>query len=309
MSKRIFSWVLCGGFVFLFQSCTEIDLIDPIGFETTIEADEILFAVIGDFGKDGEPEKKVADMVKGWKPDFILTTGDNNYPSGEFRTIKQNIGKYYSDYIYNFDAPFVYQCHGKAFQEGVNRFFPCPGNHDANNKNDLTPYLNYFTLPGHENYYKFIWGPVTFYSLDSKTGNFELQKAWLFQELDNSSTPFNIVCFHHPPWTMGGHSNNEGMQWDFYHHGVDVVLTGHDHVYCRIEKKDEPGMYYIVNGLGGKSLYQCNADALPSDKFTTYCFDGNYGAIKAKANNSYLEIKFYSISNPDYPVDFIAINK
>ena len=39
------------------------------------------FAVIGDYGNDSADEARVARMVSGWDPDFIITTGDNNYPS------------------------------------------------------------------------------------------------------------------------------------------------------------------------------------------------------------------------------------
>ena len=293
--------------VLLLYACSKIEIIDPIGFETTREADSIVFAVIGDYGKDGDAEKNVADMVKGWIPDFIITTGDNNYVKGEYKTIKQNIGKYYGDYIYNYDAPTEYRCNGIAFQEGINRFFPSPGNHDANNKNELAPYLNYFTLPGEENFYKFIWGSVTFFSLDTETGDIELQKSWLFEELSKSFTPFNIVYFHDSPWTLGPLGNNEAMQWDFYYHNVDIIFTGHDHIYARIEKKDEPGMYHIVNGLGGKSLYDCNFDSLPTSLFNTFCYADNYGAIKAEANENCLVIKFFSISNMEYPIDSISI--
>ena len=68
-------------------------------------------------------------------------------------------------------------------------------------------------------------------------------------------------------------------------------------------------MYYIVNGLGGCSLYNCIPDALPSALFNVFCYNDNYGAIKAKARNNCLEIKFYSISNLDIPVDYITICK
>ena len=40
------------------------------------------FAVIGDYGIDSEAEARVARMVSGWNPDFVITTGDNNYPVG-----------------------------------------------------------------------------------------------------------------------------------------------------------------------------------------------------------------------------------
>ncbi len=291
------------------QNCGTIDIISPIGFDTAVEADSIAFAVIGDFGLAGKPEKAVADMVKSWNPDFIITTGDNNYYEGKYSKIKKNITQYYGDYVYNYDAPPKYQCNGIAFNEKINRFFPSPGNHDANNKNGLAPYLNYFTLPGKENYYKFIWGPITFYSLDSETGDLEKQKSWLFNELKNSKTPFNIVYFHHAPWTTGGHSNAEKMQWDFYHHNVDIVFSGHDHIYAHIEKYDEKGMYYIISGLGGGRIYECNQDKLPSDMFNVLCYNENYGAVKATATNHKLEIKFYSISDENSLVDSISISR
>jgi len=293
----------------ILQSCNKIDLINPIGFETNIEADSIVFAVIGDYGKAGESEEKVANLVKSWNPDFILTTGDNNYETGEFKTIKENISNYYTDYIYNFDAPKEYQCKGKAFNEGINRFFPSPGNHDANNKDNLLPYLNFFTLPEQEIYYKFVWGPVSFYSLNSTADQVDDQEKWLYEQLNLSATPYNIVFFHHSPYTTGTHGNTEKMQLDYYGHHVDIVLTGHDHIYSRIEKTSEKGMFYLVNGLGGKSIYECNPAQLPAKEFDTYCYNADYGAIKATATNNKLVLEFYSIGKPADPIDRVVIEK
>jgi tartrate-resistant acid phosphatase type 5 len=293
----------------IIQSCSKTDLIDPIGFETYIEADSIVFAVIGDYGIAGESEENVANLVKSWNPDFIITTGDNNCEKGEFKTIKRNISNYYGDYIYNFDAPAEYQCNGKAFEEGMNRFFPSPGNHDANNKDNLLPYLNFFTLPEQETYYKFVWGPVCFYSLNSVADKVDEQKKWLYEQLNLSTAPYNIVYFHHSPYTSGPHGNTEKMQWDYYSNLVDIVLTGHDHIYSRIEKKVEQGMYYIVNGLGGKSIYECNPSQLPEEEFETYCYSADYGAIKATATNNKLVLEFYSIGQPAYPIDRVTIEK
>lgn len=293
----------------ILPSCHKIDLIKPIGFETNIEADSIIFAVIGDYGKAGESEEKVASLVKSWNPDFIVTTGDNNYEAGDYKTIKENISNYYGDYIYNFDAPEEYQCKGKAFKEGINRFFPSPGNHDANNKDNLLPYLNFFTLPEHEIYYKFVWGPVSFYSLNSTADNVDDQKKWLYEQLKLSTTSYNIVFFHHSPYTTGTHGNTEKMQWDYYSHHVDIVLTGHDHIYSRIEKKAEKGMFYLVNGLGGKSIYECNPAQLPVTEFNAYCYNADYGAIKAAATNHKLVLEFYSKGQPADPIDRVVIEK
>jgi hypothetical protein len=43
------------------------------------------------------------------------------------------------------------------------------------------------------------------------------------------------------------------MRWPFKEWGASVVLSGHDHIYERIEVD---GLTYIVNGLGGDSRDQ-----------------------------------------------------
>jgi tartrate-resistant acid phosphatase type 5 len=290
-------------------SCDKAELIDPAGFKTDIKADSVVFAQIGDFGHSGTAEKQVADMVKSWNPDFIITTGDDNYYEGKFSTLIENIGQYYGDYIYNYDAPPEFRCNGKAFEEGINRFFPTPGNHDAANKDGLIPYYNYFTLPGNESYYKFSWGPVAFYSLNTVEGDLSQQKAWLEQQLSDSVSPFHIVFFHHSPYSESAHGCFKETQWDYYTLGIDVVFTGHDHIYERIEKKEEENVHYIVNGLGGMSIYQCNANPLPSGMFSIFCYNGDYGAVKATATKEKLIIEFYTVNSTVQPVDRIVIVK
>ena len=44
-----------------------------------IAAEAVRFAVIGDYGSGDQNEADVADLVKSWDPDLIITTGDNNY--------------------------------------------------------------------------------------------------------------------------------------------------------------------------------------------------------------------------------------
>src|SRR5262245_42372635 len=62
----------------------------------------IRFAVVGDYGADTPDEARVAALVKSWSVDFVITTGDNNYPNGEASTIDQNIGKHYGEFIGNY---------------------------------------------------------------------------------------------------------------------------------------------------------------------------------------------------------------
>ena len=43
------------------------------------------------------------------------------------------------------------------------------------------------------------------------------------------------------------------MRWPFAEWGASIVYAGHDHTYGRLEVDGFP---YIVNGVGGKELYQ-----------------------------------------------------
>jgi 3',5'-cyclic AMP phosphodiesterase CpdA len=248
--------------------------------------------------------------VKSWHPDFILTTGDNNYDRGEYITLNKHIGQYYCDFIYNYDAPEEYRCMGKAHREQVNRFFPSPGNHDAYGPRKLEPYLNYFTLPGNEEYYLFTWGNAAFFSLNSLDGaDLEIQKEWLTEALAGSEKAFKVVYFHHPPYSPGPHGDTDDMQWDFHGMGVDVVLCGHDHIYARLENPGEKGLHYIINGLGGKSVYDCSGSKLDPEVTSVICYNRDYGAMRCTLTADCLRMAFFSIGDSTEPVDFIEISK
>lgn len=81
------------------------------------------FAAIGDYGSAGPNELAVANLVKSWNPDFIITLGDNNYEVGSDSTIDANIGQYYHEYIYPYKGSYG----GGGLN---NKFYPSLGNHD-----------------------------------------------------------------------------------------------------------------------------------------------------------------------------------
>jgi hypothetical protein len=239
-------------------------------------SDTFTFAVIGDFGKDSQPEKNVSDLVNSWKPDFIITTGDNNYPGGKGTTIDQNIGKYYHNYI----APYK-GTYGQGAAD--NKFFPALGNHDWMAPN-AKAYLGYFTLPGNRRYYDFYWGDVEFFAVDSDPNEPDgvdvnsIQAKWLKYELTHSKARWKIVYFHHPPYTSGTvHGAAEWMRWPFARWGATAVMSGHDHVY---ERLIVDGIPYFVNGLGGDSIYGFGKPAVGSQ----IRYAGDYGAIRVTAS-------------------------
>jgi hypothetical protein len=277
-----------------------------IGDPVIVPGDSIVFVAIGDYGDDGDPEMKVVKMVKSWNPDFIITLGDNNYPKGARKTLDDNIGKYYGDFIYNYDAPEDLKCNGKAAQESQNRFFPSLGNHDYNGRREHCPYLDYFTLPGTEEYYEFIWGPVHFFSISSEDDNgpsFDEQREWLQNRLSQSAAAWKIVYFHHPPYSPGNHGNQDFMQWPFEAWGASAVLTGHDHIYSRILKNEPGAIPYFVNGLGGrKGRYKCDDNPLDAALFDVFCFDDWYGAMKITATSEQITFQFFATIS-DSPLD------
>ncbi|MBS1552855.1 MAG: metallophosphoesterase [Bacteroidetes bacterium] len=245
------------------------------------------FAIIGDYGKAGINELNVSNLVKSWNPEFIITLGDNNYELGEQSTIDSNIGKYYSDFIYPYTGGF-------GAGDSVNRFFPSMGNHDWYT-DAASAYLNYFQLPGNERYYDFVKGNIHFFVLDSDPNephgvdSNSVQALWLKNSLAASSQKFNLVYFHHPPFSSGAHGNNPYMNWPFSKWGADAVLAGHDHTYERIILNGFP---YVVNGLGGKSIYSFNTPVTGS----VVRYNNNYGAMIGNAYNDSVVFKFYTVT-------------
>lgn len=247
------------------------------------------FAVIGDYGLAGTAEEDVANLVNSWNVDFIITLGDNNYPDGKASTIDENIGQYYHQYIY----PYV-----GSYGEGsnVNRFFPSLGNHDWRS-NPPQPYYNYFELPDNERYYDFVWGDVHFFALDSDTDEPDgvsensVQGQWLQNALSTSIFTWNVVYFHHPPYSSSSNHGSQGyMQWPFKNWGATTVIAGHDHTYERLIVDD---LLYFVNGLGGKSKYSFS-NPIPGSQVR---YNSDYGAMLVEANQDSITFKFYSRAN------------
>lgn len=249
------------------------------------------FGIIGDYGNNSNDEEKVAKALDKHEPEFIVTLGDNNYSRGCWDTIDKNIGQFYSKYIGNYKGKY-----GKG--SDVNRFFPSTGNHDWNAIDSCRyqgglPYLAYFTLPNNGLYYDYVKGPVHFFAVDSdgrtpdgnKKGS--TQYAWLKKKLKESTSCFNVVYFHHAPYTSGEHGNSKELQWEFEKLGADVVLAGHDHHYERIMRD---GIVYFVNGSGGARIRKLDGKAVEGSKRQ---FDKRNGFMMGYAHENRLAFAFF----------------
>jgi predicted phosphodiesterase len=263
----------------------------------------MVFAIIGDYGSGDSHERAVAELVASWQPSFILTAGDDYYaPAGGAGTGRYDAstGAFYCQWLRDIAAGP--DCAGGAPR---NAFFPALGNHDYS---DATPspdtYLAYFTLPGdgftsssgNERYYDFVQGDVHFYVVNSNpdepdgTSATSMQARWLRDALAGSTSRFDVVYFHHPPYSSDStHGSTAFMQWPFKEWGAEVVISGHAHVYERIERD---GLTYLVNGLGGASRYDFGRAVAGS----AVRYRDDWGAQKVTATPSGMTFEFYNTS-------------
>ena len=261
---------------------------------TRVFAEHIVVGCIGDYGSGSEYEGHVARLVASWRPNLIITVGDNNYPDGEAKTIDANIGQFYSSFIHPYRGRY-----GAGAVE--NRFFPSLGNHDYHTKG-AKPYFDYFELPGNERFYAFTNGPVQFFCLNSDpeepdgVTSRSRQAVWLKDALDVSTAPWRIVYFHHAPFSSGAvHGSHteesDKMRWPFREWGASVVLTGHDHIYERLRVN---GLTYFVNGLCGMSWDKFHWPPHPAG---VKRFTGDFGAMRLDATETNMTFRFITWRN------------
>lgn len=228
-----------------------------VSLTNTAAPEAFSFAVIGDFGTGGEAQKAVAQRMCKWRKnhpfDVVITTGDNVYPDGDPSLFRSE-----------FVRP--YRClrrHGVQFHASL-------GNHDAMTDGGDKEVANAkFGMEGHDYVYR--RGGVRFVIADSN----DLDRTWLRKALSASDGDrWTIPVFHFPVYSPGtGHGSTPGYRPSlprmFRRKGVDLVLTGHDHIYAVTKKLR--GIRYVVTGGGGAELYGCGHKS-----FTDKCKAANH---------------------------------
>jgi tartrate-resistant acid phosphatase type 5 len=251
-------------------------------------ADAATLAVIGDFGACADDrcadEGGVADLVASWRPNAVITVGDNNYPNGSTATLDRNIRSFYGAFLEPRTTP-----------GGALRFIPTLGNHDWDCAGCPAPYLGLFELPGNERYYETVATPnLTVYVLDSDDrepdgiGVDSVQATWLRDALARSTTPWNIVVMHHPPHNSGNHGPTLALRWPFQEWGADAVLAGHAHDFERLQVD---GIPYLVVGTGGADLKSFGH----LDPASQVRVAGRLGAERLIVSPSVLILEFWSV--------------
>jgi 3',5'-cyclic AMP phosphodiesterase CpdA len=205
--------------------------------------DVVRFAVVGDHGSGGRNAMRVASrMVETHRRQpfgLIVHAGDLVY---------------YGDLDSRYDE-VVRRPFGPLLDAGV-ELRPVLGNHDFDYAATLRA-LERHGLPGR--YYSFRSGPVEFFMLDSTPpalggAGGAAQKLWLEERLASSTATWRVAVLHHPLYSSGRHGSDlvlrEAVEELFVRHGVDLVISGHDHHYER--SLPQQGVTYIVTGGGAK---------------------------------------------------------
>lgn len=226
--------------------------------------DPFRFLAFGDSGTGSSAQLELAKRMKelALEPDFGLILGDIIYPAGERE---------------NYD-PRYFRPYQPLLQRMV--IWPTIGNHDVGTDNG-DPYLENFYLPTNnpqdsELYYSFDYGNAHFVCLDTHRSSFtagSAQLQWLEQDLVASSAQWKFVFFHVPPYSGGTHSDSASVKANILPileaAGVDVVFSGHSHVYERTyllknhtilqshddtyDQRTSTGTVYVVSGTAGQS--------------------------------------------------------
>lgn len=187
--------------------------------------------------------------------------------------------------------------------------WPTMGNHEgatSKGTNGVGPYYDAYVCPmrgeaggvptGTEAFYSFDYGRAHFICLDSHdldrkpTG---LMARWLQLDLDRTKADWILAFFHHPPYTKGTHDSDREKQliemrkWILpllESGGVDLVLTGHSHIYERSMLMD--GAYDTPTVAEGVILDDSDGDPRTGSPYRKSAgLTPNGGTIEVVAGN------------------------
>ncbi len=220
------------------------------------------FVVYGDNRGGFETHKLLCNMIKNYEPELIVNSGD----------------LVYNDLFLGDWEEFF-----KAIDDtGNSLYYAAIGNHEKIAGN----FSRFFQFPGNESYYSFRQSGVFFIVLNSND-EFHIysnQYKWLEKQLNSEErlkSEFTVIVIHHPPYSYGDHGDSFFLKLIlvplFEEKGVDLVVSGHDHNYQRIEVND---ITYIVSGGAGAPLYGIEFD------------EGEY-LIKGIKENHFILFKYF----------------
>jgi hypothetical protein len=249
--------------------------------------DSLKLAVIGDNGTGSQAQTELAAQMASFHSVFayelVLMVGDNFYGAQRPRDLEQKFARPYRPLI---DA-------GVLFRAAL-------GNHDDISTVHYPP----INMNG-QRYYTYARRDVRFVVLDTNVLDAS-QLEWAETVLQQATEPWKIAYFHHP---LYGNAGRHGANVDLrvllepllVRNRVQVVFSGHDHVYERL--KPQKGIYYFVTGSGG----QLRKGDLQKSDSTAAGFDEDQAFLLAEIGGDALH--FQVVSRAGATVDVGVIHR
>jgi 3',5'-cyclic AMP phosphodiesterase CpdA len=194
-------------------------------------------AVAGDTGDSGHRLDATADAIadlaaRTTKYDALILLGDTVYPDGDPARL----------------AATVFEPFAATLGQGT-QLLAILGNHDVKG-NHGDAQMEALGMPGR--WWARQIGDVFIVGLDSNQIENPTQLQFLDDSLAATDAPWRIVLLHHPPYSAGYQGSNtkarKAITPIVERHGVQLVLSGHDHDYQRSEPIN--GVTYVVSGAG-----------------------------------------------------------
>ena len=224
---------------------------------------------IGDFGKTGEGQTSIANLIKNLSREhdikLILGLGDNIYPSG----VSSINDPQFRD---KFEVPY------SKLPKGL-KFYNVLGNHDHRGNTqaqiEYSERSNRWKMYNHWYHFTKTIGNtrVGFYAMDTNLDELpfqmrEKQQLEVIESLNKSKTDWNIVYGHHPYRSTGQHGDSYGELKALYDNiiatgKVNFILSGHDHDQQLFSIENTPVL--IVSGTGSETrsvpqIFRLNGD-------------------------------------------------
>lgn len=196
----------------------------------------------------------VAEWIAAQDPDFFVHLGDIVYWPRDRREAHEEA----------FFRPF-----DPVLRRGA--VFAITGNHDYPLRFAPPPFDEIFlspesTAPNPKRNYSFAWGSVRVVAVESPVGiwrpDTELHR-WVDHALAAAAEPWLVVVVHTPCQSAFRPAKplfQKSLCRLFELHGVDLVVSGDDHLYQRFRRRVADGPIQVTAGGGGKDLYDVQTD-------------------------------------------------
>lgn len=206
------------------------------------------FIVYGDDRSDPETHAAIVRLMGQIPSDFLVNTGDI-VADGASGSDWQS--------FFDVEAPLLRD----------HPLFLCIGNHELYDDEAGANFARYFGFFGPGGvprpYGTERVGDVRFFFLngmhDWSSGE---ERDWLEHALTSADAEpglvWRVAVVHHGPWSSGPHGPNRRLVEArvpelLAAHKVDLLLSGHDHIY---ERGDAGGTKYLISGGGGAPVYK-----------------------------------------------------